>query len=111
VAEKAAELAAEEGISVELIDPRTLIPLDEKLIVESVKKTGRALLLSQAPATGCFAEHIAHVINGACFGHLKAPVRIVAAYDVPPPMAQSLETENLPSPEKVLRALKDLASR
>jgi len=111
VAEKAAELAAEEGISVELVDPRTLIPLDEELIVSSVKKTGRALLLSQAPATGCFAEHIAHVISGACFRSLKAPVRIVAAYDVPPPMAQSLETENLPSPEKVLGVLKELASQ
>ncbi|MBM3473210.1 MAG: pyruvate dehydrogenase [Armatimonadetes bacterium] len=109
VAEKAAELAAEEGISVELVDPRTLIPLDEDLIVNSVRKTGRAVLLSQAPATGCFAEHIAHVINGACFGCLKAPVRIVAAYDVPPPMAQSLETENLPSPEKVLGVLRELA--
>ncbi len=109
VAEKAAELAAEEGISVELVDPRTLVPLDEALIANSVRKTGRAVLLSQAPATGCFAEHIAHVINTACFDSLKAPARIVAAYNVPPPMAQSLETENLPSPEKVLGAIKELA--
>jgi 2-oxoisovalerate dehydrogenase E1 component len=110
VAEKAAELAAEEGISVELVDPRTLVPLDEDLLVSSVKKTRRVLLLSQAPATGCYAEHIGHVIQARCFGDLLAPVRIVAAYDVPPPMAQSLETENLPSPEKVLGALRDLAS-
>jgi pyruvate/2-oxoglutarate/acetoin dehydrogenase E1 component len=110
VAEKAAELAADEGLSVELVDPRTLIPLDEELLVSSVKKTRRALLLSQAPATGCYAEHIGHVIQTRCFGDLLAPVRIVAAYDVPPPMAQSLETENLPSPEKVLGALRDLAS-
>jgi len=110
VAEKAAELAAEEGVSVELVDPRTLVPLDGDLIVNSVKKTGRAVLLSQAPATGCFAEHIAHVVNSACFGSLKAPVRIVAAYDVPPPMSQSLETENLPSPEKVLGVIKAVAA-
>lgn len=108
VAEKAAEMAAEAGISVELVDPRTLIPLDERIIVESVKKTKRALVLCQAPATGCFAEHIAHVIHTHCFADLEAPVRIVAAYDVPPPMAQSLETENLPSPEKVLANIRDL---
>lgn len=111
VAEKAAELAAEAGISVELVDPRTLVPLDEELIVNSARKTGRAVLLSQAPATGCFAEHIAHVVNSACFDSLKAPARIVAAYDVPPPMAQSLETENLPSPEKVLGVIRELVGR
>ncbi len=111
VGEKAAAMAAEAGISVELVDPRTLIPLDEALIAESVRKTRRAVVLSQAPATGCFAEHIAHVIHRQCFGDLVAPVRIVAAYDVPPPMAQSLETENLPSPEKVLGAVKELAAR
>jgi 2-oxoisovalerate dehydrogenase E1 component len=110
VAEKAAELAVEAGISVELIDPRTLIPLDEDLIAASVRKTGRAVLVSQAPATGCFAEHIAQVIHGRCFGDMVAPVRIVAAHDVPPPMAQSLETENLPSPEKVLKAIRELAA-
>ncbi|MGQ9729629.1 MAG: alpha-ketoacid dehydrogenase subunit alpha/beta [Candidatus Zipacnadales bacterium] len=108
VAEQAAELAAEAGISVELVDPRTLIPLDEKLIIDSVKKTKRAIVMSQAPATGSFAEHIAQVIHSQCFADLVAPVRIVAAHEVPPPMAQSLESENLPSPQKVLRAIQDL---
>ncbi|HJN14784.1 MAG TPA: thiamine pyrophosphate-dependent enzyme, partial [Armatimonadota bacterium] len=62
VAEKAAAMAEEAGISVEFIDPRTLVPLDEETIVNSVKKTGRAVVLCQAPETGCYAEHIARVI-------------------------------------------------
>ncbi len=108
IAEKAAQMAEDEGISVEVVDPRTLIPLDEETIANSVKKTGRAVLLSQAPSTGCFAEHIAQVIHRNCFRELAVPARIVAAYDVPPPMAQTLETENLPSPEKVLAAVKEV---
>ncbi len=108
VAQKAAEMAEDEGISVELVDPRTLIPLDEETIAKSVKKTRRAVLLSQAPSIGCFAEHIAQVIHRDCFNELVAPAVIVAAHDVPPPMAQTLENENLPSPEKALAAIKEV---
>jgi len=111
VAEKAAELAEEAGISVELVDPRTLIPLDEATIIQSAKKTGRAVVLSQAPAIGCFAEHIAHVIHANCFREMAAPVEIVAAHNVPPPMAATLENENLPSPEKVLAAIRKVLGR
>ena len=82
------------------------MPLDEATLIASVKKTGRAVVLSQAPAIGCYAEHIAHVIHANCFRELKAPVEIVAAHNVPPPMAATLEAENLPSPEKVLAALR-----
>ena len=109
VADKAAALAEEAGISVEFIDPRTLVPLDEDAIIASVKKTGRAIVLSQAPETGCFAEHIAQVIHRSCFAELKSPVEVIGAYNVPPPMAQTLESENLPSPEKVLGAIRRLA--
>jgi pyruvate dehydrogenase E1 component beta subunit len=105
VAERAAELAAAAGISVELVDPRTLVPLDEETITTSVRKTGRAVILSQAPAIGCFAEHIAQVIHSTCFKQMAAPAEIVAAHNVPPPMAATLESANLPSPEKVLAAI------
>ncbi|HCU36466.1 MAG TPA: pyruvate dehydrogenase [Armatimonadetes bacterium] len=111
VAEEAAAMAEEQGISVELIDPRTLIPLDEKMIADSVRKTGHLLIVQQAPATGCFGEHIAFKVQEACFEALKRPVRIVAAYDVPPPMAAPLEEENIPSPEKVLRNIKEVLGK
>ncbi len=106
---EAVELAAEEGIDVELVDPRTLRPLDEETITASVNKTGKALIVQQAPYTGCFGEHIAQRIHEQCFDALRAPVQIVAAYDVPPPMAAPLEQENIPSVEKILYRIKALA--
>ncbi len=108
VAMEAAEQLAADGIEAEVIDPRTLIPLDLDTIAASVEKTGRLLVLCQAPKTGCFAEHIAFRVQERCFNSLKAPVAIVAAYDVPPPMAQPLEAENLPDVPKVMRAVRQL---
>ncbi len=105
---EAAELLASEGIEVEVVDPRTLIPLDEDTIATSVSKTGRALIVQQAPYTGCFGEHIAHRVMERCWDDLKAPVRIVAAHDVPPPMAAPLEEENIPSVEKIAARIRDL---
>ena len=109
VAEEAAQMAAEEGISVELIDPRTLMPLDLDTVAESVRKTGRLVCVTQAPRAGCYPEYIVCAVQEQCFEALKAPAAIVAAHDVPPPMAQSLERENLPTPEKVLAALRGAA--
>ena len=108
VAMEAAERGAQEGISIEVVDPRTLLPLDVETISKSVAKTGRLLLACQAPKTGCFAEHIAYEVQACCFQHLKAPVKIVAAYDVPPPMAQPLEQENIPDAAKLLREAKTM---
>jgi len=102
---EAAALAEKHGVSVEVVDPRTLVPLDEKTLCDSARRTGRALCVSQAPGTGCFGEHIAFVIQGNCFDALKKPVALVAAREVPPPMAPSLENENLPGPEKILKAI------
>jgi 2-oxoisovalerate dehydrogenase E1 component len=103
---EAAELALRDGISVEIIDARTLVPLDEDSICHSVEKTGRALCVCQAPRTGCFAEHIAYRIQERCFGALKSPVRILAAHDIPPPMAATLENENIPSIGKIYDYIK-----
>jgi len=108
---EAAELLAGEGIEVEVVDPRTLIPLDEDTIAASVSKTGRALIVQQAPYIGCFGEHIAHRVMERCWGDLKVPVRIVAAHDVPPPMAAPLEEENIPSVEKIAARVRDLVGR
>ncbi len=108
---EAAEALAEEGINVEVIDPRTLIPLDEKIIVDSVNKTGKAMVIQQAPYTGCFGEHITQRIHELCWDALTAPVGIVASYDVPPPMAAPLEEENIPSVDKIADRIRQLAGK
>jgi 2-oxoisovalerate dehydrogenase E1 component len=102
----AEKLEAEDGISVEVVDPRTLVPLDIRLISRSVKKTGRALIVVQAVYTGGYASHISHEIARTSFASLKAPVRILSAYDVSPPMAFPLETENIPSVDKIVRTIR-----
>jgi len=106
VALEAAELLAADGIEAEIVDPRTLIPLDADTIAKSAAKTGRLLVVCQAPKTGCFGEHIAYRAQEIAFSSLKCPARIVAAYDIPPPMAETLESENFPSPERVAREAK-----
>ncbi|MDI9583576.1 MAG: dehydrogenase E1 component subunit alpha/beta [Acidobacteriota bacterium] len=105
---EAAALAEAEGISVEVVDPRTLVPLDVDTIAASVEKTGRLVCVVQAPSVGCFAEHIAYKVQDRCFASMKKPARIVSAHDVPPPMAATLEDENLPTPEKILANIKAL---
>lgn len=111
VVEEAAELLAERGVSAEVIDPRTLIPFDYDLVANSVKKTGHLLVACQAPETGCFAEHIVTKTQERVFHSMKQPARIVAAYDVPPPMAEPLEMENIPSPEKICRNALELLGK
>jgi pyruvate/2-oxoglutarate/acetoin dehydrogenase E1 component len=103
----AEKLQAEEGISVEVVDPRTLVPLDIELISRSVKKTGRAMIVVQAVYTGGYASHISHEITRTGFARLKAPVRILSAYDVSPPMAFPLESENIPSVDKIMRTIRE----
>jgi pyruvate dehydrogenase E1 component beta subunit len=103
----AQKLQAEDGISIEVVDPRTLVPLDIELISRSVQKTGRAMIVVQAVYTGGYASHISHEIARTSFGTLEAPVRILSAYDVPPPMSYPLEVENIPSVEKIVRVVKE----
>lgn len=103
----AKKLEAEDGIRVEVVDPRTLVPLDIDLIAASVHKTKRAMIVVQAVYTGGYASHISHEITRTSFAALKGPVRILSAYDVPPPMAYPLETENIPSVEKIIRTIKE----
>ena len=95
--------------SVELIDLRTLSPLDEKIIIDSVKKTGRAVIVHEEPRTlGPGAELIAR-INEKAFLSLEAPVKRVTGYDVPVPLPK-LEDYYLPDAEKVANAIKEVAA-
>ena len=104
---KAAEILAKEGIQVEVVDPRTLVPLDSATIAGSVRKTGRAVVVTQAPYTGGFASHISHEIQKAALKSLKTPIRIISGYDIPPPMSFPLETENMPQPERIAREIRE----
>ncbi len=96
-------------VSVELIDLRTLSPMDDKLVIDSVKKTGRAVIVHEEPRTlGLGAEIIAR-INEKAFLSLEAPVKRVTGYDVPVPLPK-LEDYYLPDAEKVANAIKETAS-
>ncbi len=102
------ELSAKYGIEGEVIDLRTLIPLDVDAIINSVKKTGHVAIILQAPETGCFGEHIAFKIQENAFSYLKCPVKIIAARDVPPPMAAPLEYDNIPSVERIVDSVRKM---
>lgn len=97
LAQDAAEqLAAEDGAEIEIIDLRTLQPLDRETILESVKKTGRLLLLHEAPRFGGFGGEVAAVVCESAFEWLDAPIGRVAALDTPVPYAAELEEAHLP---------------
>jgi pyruvate dehydrogenase E1 component beta subunit len=107
----AAERLAKEGISAEVIDPRTLAPLDVSTIVESVKKTGRLVLVDQAPRHASAAITIAGEIAEHAFQYLKAPVRLVTAADTSVPFSEPLENYVLPNEDKIIHAAKSVLAK
>lgn len=107
----AAEALAKEGISAEVIDPRTIAPLDVNTIVNSVKKTGRLVLVDQAPRHASVAVVIAGEIAEHAFSYLKAPVRMVTAADTPVPFSEPLEKFVLPDEGKIVSAVKSVLQR
>jgi len=106
VAEKAAIEMEREGYSSEVIDLRTLYPLDKEIIAESVQKTGRAIVVHEAHATGGVGSEITSVINDTSFLYLKSPIGRVTGFDVPVPFF-SIEHDYLPTPERVKAAIKE----
>jgi len=107
----AADQLAKEGISAEVVDPRTLAPLDVDTIVASVKKTGRLVLVDQAPRQSSAAAVIAGEVAEHGFEYLKAPVRMVTALDTPIPYSEPLENYVLPNEEKIVRAVKSVLTK
>ena len=102
----AAEQAEEAlGVSMEVIDLRTLIPYDVKMVLESVRKTGRGIVIHEAPKTCGFGAELAATIAEKALLHLESPVYRVTGFDTPFPYA--LEEEYLPSPSRILRAAQD----
>jgi pyruvate dehydrogenase E1 component beta subunit len=88
---KAAETLEQEGISVEVVDPRTLFPLDIDTIVRSVAKTSRLVVVHEAPERGGFAAELIAQIADKAFGYIDAPIQRVCSPSVPPPFARHLE--------------------
>jgi 2-oxoisovalerate dehydrogenase E1 component beta subunit len=106
---EAAEELARQGIEAEVIDLRTLAPLDSDTIVESVKKTNRCLVVHEDTKTGGIAVEIAAILCERAFGHLDGPLMRVTALDTPVPYAPTLEDYFLPNKEKVVHAARELA--
>lgn len=104
----AAERLAEEGISAEVVDPRTLAPLDINSILASVRKTGRLVLVDQAPRHSSAAVVIAGEVAERGFEYLRAPVKMVTALDTPVPYSEPLENFILPNEEKIVQAVKSV---
>ncbi|WP_221329722.1 alpha-ketoacid dehydrogenase subunit beta [Actinoplanes sp. L3-i22] len=104
VALDAAAAAAEDGRSLEVIDLRTLSPVDYPVIFESVKRTGRAVVVHEAPGSGGLGGELAARISEECFYSLEAPVLRVTGYDIPYPAARS-EEEYLPDLDRLLDAV------
>ena len=106
---EAAERLAQEGIELEIIDPRTLNPLDEKPIVESVIKTGKALVVHEAVKTGGFGgELVSRIVESEAFDYLDAPVRRLAGLDIPIPYNRNLEYHAVPQIENIVEEARKL---
>ena len=108
---QSAERLAEEGIELEVIDPRTLVPLDEQTIIESVKKTGRLIVSHEAHTRGGYGAEIISRVIEAAFDYLDAPPLRVCARDVPVPYSAVLETAALPQVDDLIAAARALVNR
>jgi len=108
---KAAETLAEAGISAEVIDPRTLAPLDAETIIASVEKTGRLIVAHKANKTGGVGAEIAQIVSERAFDALDAPVVRVAAKDVPIPASAPLEAATFPGADEIVAAARTLVRR
>lgn len=101
---RAADMLAEQGISAEVVDPRSIRPLDEAIIVNSVRKTGHLVVVDPSWALCGFAAEVAAVAAEKAFGSLRAPVRRVTPPDCPAPVSRPLEEAFHPSPKSIAQA-------
>ena len=109
MAEQAAASLADDGIEVEIVDPRTTSPLDEETIYESVENTGRLVVVDESNPRCSMASDIVSLVSQNCFEHLKAAPRMVTPPHVPPPFSPTLEDLYVPDPEQVANAVREVA--
>ncbi len=107
----AAEQLSIEGISAEIVDPRTLSPLDKNAIVKSVKKTGRLVVVCEDCKTAGVSAEIAAVVAEEALDYLDAPIKRIAEPDTPIPFSPSLEQFVIPNEKSIVQAVKDLVSK
>lgn len=108
VALKAAKRLAEDDVSLEVVDLRTLVPLDKATLLASVRKTGRLVVLHEATRTGGFAGEVAAVVMEEAFASLKAPLRRVTGPDIPVPASPPLERFYLPDEDQLIAAVREI---
>jgi pyruvate dehydrogenase E1 component beta subunit len=104
----AADKLQKEGISIEVIDPRTLVPLDKQAIIDSVKKTGKLVIMEEEPKTGGGAAEIAAIVAEEAFDQLNAPIKRVCAPDTPVPFSPALEKIWMPDEEDLIKAVTEI---
>lgn len=107
---KAAEQLRDQGISVEVIDPRTLVPLDKETLVKSAIKTGRVIVVDQGYRSFGTTAELASTILEEAFFYLHAPIIRIGALDVPIPFSKPLEDATIPTAEQIREAAKKLMS-
>jgi pyruvate dehydrogenase E1 component beta subunit len=105
---EAADTLAAKGVEAEVIDLRTLRPLDVETCVESVKKTNRAVVVEEAWRTGGFAAEVASTIQEEAFDDLDGPVGRVGGLDIPAPFAGNLEVQAFPDARQIVEAVERL---
>ncbi len=104
----AAETLEKDGLAAEVIDPRTLVPLDEKTLINSVKKTGRAVVVHEAWKRSGFGAEIAAMIMEEAMDYLDAPVKRVGGLNVPTPFSPALEKYVVPNENDIVKAVKEI---
>jgi pyruvate dehydrogenase E1 component beta subunit len=102
----AGEQLAASGIDVEVIDVRSLVPLDLETIERSVRKTGRLVIVEEDHLTGGWGAEVAALVGERCFGELRAPIRRIAGPDTPIPCAPSLERTFVPDVERIVGTIR-----
>ena len=109
-AEEAAQQLENDGVSVEIIDLRTILPWDKPAVLESARKTSKVLVLHEDTRTGGFGAEIAATIAEEAFEDLDAPVKRIAAPDCPAPFSPVLEKAYIPQVDDVVAGLKELVA-
>jgi pyruvate dehydrogenase E1 component beta subunit len=108
---EAADLLSAEGVEVEVVDPRTLRPIDEDVIFDSVRKTNRCVVVEEGWRYAGFGAEIADRVQRDCFDDLDAPILRITAADVPMPYSKKLEKAYLPQPKQIIDAVNQVLYR
>jgi pyruvate dehydrogenase E1 component beta subunit len=105
---KAAAALEAEGISAEIIDPRSIVPLDRQAITDSIKKTGRLVVIDESPSSCSFAAELLAIAVEDCFDDLRATPRRICSLPVPNPFSPVLENQMIPSVDRIVSGIHEV---